>query len=409
MYKKIFILFSIIFVFFLTSCEYEERDYYKEIDSYINYLIEESTPEYPLWNKEKILNNKETKWNYIDGCVTISLISLYDYTNESKYFNFVKDYIDYFIYDDGSLLGYKEKELDSISESRVLIDLYNYTKDDKYKKSIEYTYDKITKLDKTIEGSYYHKDIYPNQVWLDGLFMLLPFYTRYTYFNANNLDLDTKLEDIMTQYKNVRNNMFDEDKKLYYHGYDASKTIFWANKETGLSKNFWLRAMGWYLASISDVYSYMEDEDNKLYLKNLLKEAVDGILEYQDLETKLFYQVIDKKDYENNYLETSGSLLVAYSILKGVNIKALDESYKEIGLEIFENVCKYKLEVDEDNNEYKLKDICLSAGLGPENKPQRDGSIEYYLSEEVVSNDGKGIGPLIMAYTEALKLKENKL
>jgi len=183
--------------------------------------------------------------------------------------------------------------------------------------------------------------------------------------------------------------------------------MFWADSATGLSKNFWLRAMGWYVVGIVDVMGYMEDEKvKKNFFSPLLKETIDGLLLYQDQETKLFYQVVDMKDRKGNYLEASGSALISYAILKGTRLKALDHSYEQIGLDIFKGIAQKYL--SEKNGDLNLGGICLVAGLGPEHNLRRDGSYEYYISEPIVENDAKGVGPLIMAYTEVKKVLRNQ-
>ncbi|MDY3196275.1 MAG: glycoside hydrolase family 88 protein [Paracholeplasma sp.] len=373
----------------------------KLINDFIEKLITESTPELPLWNIESIKHGKEPAWNYVDGCMMTSLLELHKETKEEKYLEFVKNFVNYYVFEDGTLRGYDPEtfNLDDICESRILFDLLDYTKEEKYKKAIEKTYHHVRRQPRTIEGNFWHKLIYPQQVWLDGLFMAQPFYTRYeTLFNNQ-----TYYFDIINQFKNVRKLMFDENKKLYYHGYDSSKTMFWANKDTGLSANFWLRATGWFVVSIVDVIDYMSKEERavKDFFFPLLKETVDGLLQYQDKETKLFYQVIDQGDKPGNYLEASGSSLLAYSILKGVRLGALDSSYEAIGKAIFNGIVeKYITDNDGDLN---MDGICLVAGLGPDNNTRRDGTFEYYISEPIVKNDAKGVGPFIMAYTEVLK------
>ena len=371
------------------------------IERFIDKLITQSTPAAPIWNLESIKSGKTPKWNYVDGCMTTSLLYLYDGTKDQKYLDFVIKFIDYYVDDNGVILGYDPKHYstDDLSESRVLFDLYKYTKKEKYLKAIEYSYAQIAGHPRTSVGNFWHKLIYPNQVWLDGLYMMQPFYTRYnTEFNHKDMYKDT-----LKQYKNVRKYMFDEKKKLYYHCYDEKKLMFWANKETGLSEHFWLRATGWFVASISDVASYMEDEKAKEYFGALLKEAIDGLLLYQDKDSKMFYQVIDQGNREKNYLESSGSALISYAILKGVRIGLLDQKYQQIGLDIFNGICdRYLTEVNGDLN---LENICLVAGLGPDEKPERNGTYEYYMSEPIVKNDAKGVGPLIMAYSEVIKIK----
>ena len=372
------------------------------IEKYIDKLMT-SEPDKPLWNIEAIRQGKKIAWNYIDGCMMGSLIDLYKTTKEEKYINFVKKYIDYFVNEDGSILGYSPEKYstDDICESRVLFDLYDIYKDEKYKKAIDLTFTQIKGQPRTKEGNFWHKAIYENQIWLDGLYMAQPFYTRYqTRYGQKDY------ADIINQFKNVRKLMFDDKAKLYYHGYDSSRKMFWADKETGLSKNFWLRSIGWFTVALADVYDYMDEQmyDEYHTIKELLKETIDGVLKYQDSESKMFWQVPNFPGREGNYLETSGSAMIAYAVLKGVRLKALPERYRQIGIDIFNGICKKYLSVNKDGD-LNLGGICLVAGLGPDNNRRRDGSYEYYISEPVVENDAKGVGPLIMAFTEMKKLK----
>lgn len=378
---------------------------YPLIDRFIEKLIRESKPDQPLWNIESIKQGKTPHWNYIDGCMMTSLLSLYQETKDQKYIDFVKTFIDYYVFEDGTIRGYHKENYstDDICESRVLFDLYQLFGEEKYEKAIKLTYSQVLEQPRTFEGNFWHKKIYPNQVWLDGLFMAQPFYTKYeTYRNHKKNYLDIK-----KQFEVVRKRMFNEDKKLYYHGYDASKTMFWADNKTGLSKNFWLRAMGWYVVSIVDVYEDYHDENiRQTFFKPLLKEIIDGLLQYQDKKTHLFYQVVDLQNEKGNYLEASGSALISYAILKGVRLGALESDYNDEGLNIFNGITKTYLR--EVNGDLHLGGICLVAGLGPENNVRRDGTFDYYISEPVVENDAKGVGPLIMAYTEVLKVEKKK-
>ena len=373
---------------------------YNVINKYIDKLMT-SSPDMPLWNIESIRQGKKPAWNYIDGCMTSSLIEMYKTTGEEKYIEFVKKFVNFYVKDDGSILGYEREKFstDDVCESRILFDLYDLTRDEKYNKAIENTYWQVLNHPRTVEGNFWHKKIYPHQIWLDGLYMMQPFYTRYQTLRGNK-----DYSDILNQFENVRKLMFNESTKLYYHGYDSSKSMFWADKETGLSKNYWLRSIGWFTVGLIDVYDFMDESaKEKERVAQLFKETIDGILMYQDKESKMFYQLPDKKDVEGNYLETSGSSMIAYAILKGTRLGVLDNSYQQIGKEIFEGICKKYLSTNE-NDDLNLGGICLVAGLGPENNLRRDGSVEYYLSEPIVENDAKGVGPLIMAYTEMMKI-----
>ena len=374
---------------------------YEIINKYIDKLMT-SSPDMPLWNIEAIRHGKKPVWNYIDGCMTTSLIEMYKTTGDEKYIDFVKKFVDYYVFEDGTIRGYEVEKYstDDVCESRILFDLYNITGDEKYSKAIELSYSQVKTHPRTKEGNFWHKKIYPNQIWLDGLYMMQPFYTRYQTLR-NKKDY----ADIINQFQNVRKLMFDESAKLYYHGYDSSKTMFWADPETGLSKNFWLRSIGWFTVGLADVLDFMDEQmyDEYNTIKVLLKEVIDGILQYQDKESKMFWQVPNFPNREGNYLETSGSSMVAYAILKGVRLGALPERYQQIGLDIFNGICNKYLSVKEDGD-LNLGGICLVAGLGPDNNRRRDGSYEYYISEPIVENDAKGVGPLIMAYTEVLRV-----
>ena len=373
---------------------------YRIIEDYIDKLMT-SAPDMPLWNIESIKQGKKPGWNYIDGCMTTSLLEMYKTTGERKYLDFVISFVDYYVSEDGSILGYDPRKYstDDVSESRILFDLYKYTGNEKYRKAIELAHSQILTHPRTKEGNFWHKAIYHDQVWLDGLYIMQVFYTRYqSQYGGKDYG------DIIRQFQNVRRLMFDEEKRLYYHGYDSSRTLFWADKITGLSSNFWLRSIGWFLVALADVWDYMDgDGDGRAVIAGIFKEAIDGILLYQDQDSGMFWQVPSFPRREGNYLETSGSAMISYALLKGARLGILPSSYSEIGLDVFNGIVREKM--SEENGDLNLKGICLVAGLGPENNTRRDGSYKYYISEPVVENDAKGVGPFIMAYTEVKKLK----
>lgn len=375
----------------------------KEIIEYIDYLIENSTSEKTLWNIEMIKEKKPMKWNYIDGIMLFSILNLYNQTKNEKYFYFVKSYVDSFIDENGIIKGYRidEYNLDNINSSKVLFFLYEKTKDDKYKKALELTYEQIKTQPRINAGNFWHKKVYPNQVWLDGLYMAQPFYLEYELkFNDG-----IKIEDSLSQFKFVYENMKDEKTNLLYHGIDESKEMFWANKITGLSQNFWLRSLGWYMMALVDSIEVLQKYGKEISnLGNYLNEVAEAILNYKSKEN-LYYQVVDKGDKEGNYLETSGSCMVAYAMIKGSRIGILDEKFATEGKRTFEAIEKTKMKIA--NNVMHLKDICLVAGLGGMqgmgDYKLRDGSYEYYISEPVVENDAKGVAPFVLAFTEYLK------
>ncbi|MDE7106322.1 MAG: glycoside hydrolase family 88 protein [Anaeroplasmataceae bacterium] len=368
------------------------------IENYISKLIQTSTPLNPMWNVE-IQKGRAPSWNYIDGCMLKAILELYELRKNTSYLNFIIQYTDYFVLDSGLIQTYNplEYSLDNLSESSILFDLWKYTKNEKYSKAIDYTYTQIQSQPRTYEGNFWHKPRHPNQVWLDGLYMAQIFYMRYeTIFNQNK-----NYPDIRHQYELVRNHMFNKEKQLYYHGYDASKEAFWCNKETGCSKGYWLRALGWYITSLVELMADMDQKHpDYLFYSSLFKEAIDGILLYQDKDSKMFYQVVDQVNRPGNYLETSGSAMISYSILKATRLGILSKKYRTIGLEIFDGICNKYLKVE--NGEIHLGGICLLAGLG--NALFRDGSFEHYIQEEIVEDDAKGVAPFLLAYIERLKI-----
>ncbi len=341
--------------------------------------------------------NYQTYWNYEDGCVLMGAVKMYEVSGEKKYIDFVIKYLNPLIEADGTINNYEvgKNNIDGFNCGKVLFKAYEETKDERYRAAIDFLMKYLMQHPRTKEKNFWHKGIYPNQVWLDGLYMAQPFYMEYeTVFNKKE-----NYNDIVNQFKNVRRIMFNSEKSLYYHGYDEARIQAWADKETGLSKNFWLRAMGWYLLALIDTIDAMSDQiyENYRELCDIFKEAIKGILQYRDEKTGLFLQVIDKKDVENNYAETSGSAMVAYAVMKGARLGILNkEKYAQTGIDIFDKLAAEKLQGG------RLIDICKVAGLGPDTSPQRDGSVEYYLSEPKTEDDAKGVGPFIMAYSERL-------
>ena len=376
----------------------------KRIESYVNRLLAESTPDRPLWNIEKIREGKINGWNYIDGCMMTALLNLYEITGQRRYYEFAEHFLDYYVFEDGSLRGFREEDynLDNICEGRVLFEVYRLSGKEKYRKAMDTLYGQIRRQPRTHEGSFWHKAIYPNQVWLDGLYMGQVFYARYT----TQFEDCAHYEDIRNQFRTVRRRMFDPETGLYRHGYDASGAAFWAGKN-GCSQNPWLRSLGWFSAALIDVTAEIADghEDFKAEMTGIARELAANLLPYIDRESGMLWQVPNQIGREGNYPETSGSAMVAYFYMKGARLGILEESYASVGADIFQSICRrYLTEVDGRLN---LGGICLVAGLGPENNRRRDGSYEYYISEPIVENDAKGLAPFLMCYTERLQL-ENK-
>ena len=340
-------------------------------------------------------------WNYEDGVALMGMQYLYEATGEERYITYIKHFMDRYIGEDGSIRYYNPQDynLDKVNNGKPLFFLYEKTGEEKYKKALDLILSQLASHPRTECGSFWHKQIYPYQIWLDGLYMAQPLYMEYeTKYNGGE-----HYNDITGQFNNARKYLYDEKKQLYYHAYDEKRQMLWADKETGCSHNFWLRSIGWYLMALIDCYSLVSEESFEHYKRyeELFKEALKGILQYQDPRTKMFYQLVDMPDEPGNYLETSGSAMIAYSILKACRLGALqEEKYRQIGEGILNGIVKEKFK--SEDGKLHLTGICLVAGLGP--KEERDGSVAYYLSEPMVSDETKGVGALMMAYSEALKL-----
>ena len=375
------------------------------IRKYIDELLERSTPEVPMWNIEKLRGGGgKAKWNYIDGCMIKAVLEMYAITKEDKYLKFADDFIDYRVREDGTIDGYDihEKNIDNVNAGKTLFELYDLTGKEKYRKAIDLIYSQIELMPRTANGSFWHKDIYPNQVWLDGLYMGLPFYMEYeTRFNNKK-----NYDDIYSQFRFVIENLRNPINGLYYHAIDTSKESFWCDKVTGLSQNVWLRATGWYTMALLDTLDKADSTDERYAADNeMLKKAfvdvVDAMLKYQD-ESGMWYDVPNFGGMDKNYLETSGSAIMAYAMYKGVRLGFLGEEYRQYAKKAMDGICdKYLKEID---GEMHLGGICLVSGLG--GNQRRPGTYDYYMSEPIVNDDAKGVGPFLLAYTEMLRCEQ---
>lgn len=372
---------------------------YQDIDRYVISLIEQSSPEHTVWNVERLRAGIPANWNYIDGCMMTALLSMARITGDSRYFSFVESFIDSFVLEDGAIRTFKldAHSLDDINEGRVLFELYEKTGKEKYKKAAEFLKQRLGEQPRTWEGSFWHKQIYPNQVWLDGIYMAQPFAALYEkHFGAGDYS------DIARQVETVRARMRDEKTGLYYHGYDASKTAFWCDPNTGLSRSFWLRAIGWFSVALADLVEILPSGNERDGIAGVFAQLMADVAAFAAPDTGMYYQVVDQGSREGNYQESSGSSMIAYAMLKGARLGVLENRFAVLGKKTFDGIVSSCLEITD--SQLSLNNICLVAGLGPEDNRRRDGTFAYYLSEPVVKNDAKGVAPFLMCYTEIMLL-----
>ena len=364
------------------------------LDEYIDYLMAHSDSAHPAWNLEMIRSWKSNKWNYIDGCMITGILERYEITGEARFLDFADRFLSGFVEEDGRIRTYDPAEysLDNVNPAKNLFTLYDLTGKEKYRKALELVRSQLSTMPRTPEGNFWHKLIYPNQVWLDGIYMALPFYMEY----EKRFDAQKDCEDICRQIANVEIRMRDPKTGLYYHGYDASRKMYWADPDTGCSPNFWLRAEGWFILGLVDVLEIMKDLPmgaESVHLQHMLLDLAKALSKYQD-PSGLWYQLIALPELAGNYLETSGTALISAALLKAVRLGFLPESFRAVGEKAFYGIVDHRLTKNADGTPC-VTGICLVGGLGGEQ--HRDGSAAYYLSEPVVQNDAKGVGPLLLA------------
>ena len=345
------------------------------------------------------IDDRDTpKWDYVHGLVLFSIEKLYEKTNDEKYYNYIKGYADATIEEDGTVPTYKFEKynIDMVVAGNILFNLYDRTKDEKYLKVLQLIRKQLAEQPRTPQGGFWHKQIYPNQMWLDGLYMGEPFYAHYTTKFENG----EKLNDVAKQFELIQQHARDEKTGLLYHGWDASKKMDWADKKTGTSPNFWSRSLGWYAMALVDVLDYFpKDHPKQKELVGYLNQLAEALVKQQDT-SGLWYQVTDMGDKEGNYLEASGTAMFAYSLAKGVNKGYLPEKYKEVAIKAFDGMTRDLVKVNEEG-EVVITQACAVAGLG--GNPYRDGSFEYYVNERKKDNDPKATGPFILAALELNK------
>lgn len=336
---------------------------------------------------------KKPKWDYCNGLELQAIYMVWKQTANPKYFNYVKSYTDTLIAQDGSITGYKLQDynIDKLNSAKILFDLYAKTKEEKLKKTMDLLRNQMKTHPRTSEGGFWHKKIYTNQMWLDGIYMASPYLAEYAYrFGEKEL-----FDDVANQILTMAKHSFDPKTGLYYHGWDESHQQKWSNPETGCSPNFWSRSMGWYLMALVDVLDYLpKDHPKRPEIIKILTELSKSLEKYRDPKTGMWYQVTDKVSGEGNYVESSGSAMFIYSWVKGAQKGYLPKEYLSKGLKAYDQFVKRFIRENTDGT-ISLTDVCSVAGLGGEPR-YRDGSYQYYISEPKRENDPKAVGPFIM-------------
>ena len=347
--------------------------------------------------KDSIPVGSQTKWSYDMGVVLKGFEGIWMNTGDVKYFNAIQAKMDWFVQNDGTIKGYEldEYNIDHVNNGKLVLLLYRITGKEKYKKAADLLRSQLKTHPRTNEGGFWHKKVYPYQMWLDGLYMGTPFYAEY----AMLFHEDTAFNDIANQFIWMEKHARDAKTGLLHHAWDESKQQQWADKKTGKSPLFWGRAMGWYSDAIVDALDYFPaNHPKRKALIDILNRLVVALEKQQDKTTGLWYDVMNYNGpgKEKNYFEASASCQFVYAIAKGVRKGYLPAAKIAIAKRAYDGIVKQFIKVE--NGQTNLYGTVKVSGLG--GKPYRDGSFEYYMSEQVIVNDPKGVGAFLLASNE---------
>ncbi|MFZ1938390.1 MAG: glycoside hydrolase family 88 protein [Terracidiphilus sp.] len=347
-------------------------------------------------------------WNYELGTLLEGMDSVWLSTVDPRYFNYIKASVDQLVTPDGAIptLKPEEHQLDNILLGRQLLFLYGVTQNKRYLTAATYLNDQLAQQPRNAEGGYWHKQRYPNQMWLDGLYMAEPFRAQYAAISHH----PEEFADITHQFELIEQHARDPKTGLLYHGWDASKQERWASKETGDSSEFWARGIGWYMMALVDTLDYYPPADpDRGKLLNILRREAAAVARYQDKKTGLWYTMMNKPGEKGNYFESSSACMFVYALAKGVRrgyLPDLPDGLRSVAARGYKGILSHFVSFAPES-EVDFSGTVKASGLGGE--PYRDGSYAYYIGEKVVTNDPKGVGAFLMASTEMEYAPESNL
>lgn len=348
-----------------------------------------------IW-ADSLWTGRPFKWSYDQGVLLEGISAIWQRTGDGRYFNYIKKSMDHFVQPDGTIRTYEldKYNIDNIKNGTALILLYKVTGQEKYLKAVQTLRHQLSTQPRTAEGGFWHKRIYPHQMWLDGLYMGQPFYAEYSDM-AHDW---AAFNDIAKQFILMEKRSIDPKTGLLYHGYDESREQKWSDPVTGRSPHFWGRAMGWYGMGLVDALEYFPENhpkrDSLIAILNRFAKSVESV---QDQKSGVWYDILNMPTSRGNYLESSASGMFVYALAKGIRLGYLPESYMSVAKKGYNGMLKEFVETVNADKINLTKTVSVS-GLG--GKPYRDGSYEYYLSEKVITNDPKGVGAFLKAASE---------
>ncbi|WPU92399.1 glycoside hydrolase family 88 protein [Mucilaginibacter sabulilitoris] len=389
MMKKLLLAFTLLFSGLLLHAQ-TEKPWSQRMAATAMHLWQDSLPGH--------------NWSYDQGVVLQGLQSVWLQTADNEYFKYIQRAADRYVTADGAIRTYKAENytLDNILAGRSVLMLANVLNTPKYYKAVTLLRNQLSKHPRVPEGGFWHKKIYPDQMWLDGLYMAGPFYAQYAAVFHEDADFD----DVANQFILMEKHARDPKTGLLYHGWDQSKKQKWANPQTGQSPVFWGRADGWYGMGLVDALDYFPaNHPKRAELLTILNRFAAAITNYQDKNTGVWYQVLDKAGEKDNYLEASASCMFVYTLAKGVREGYLPAKYLPVAQKAYAGILKQFIETDAAG-QVNIKGVCGAVGLG--GNPYRDGSYKYYTSERPVVNETKGVGSFMLASAEIERLANAK-
>ena len=345
-----------------------------------------------------VMASQPSSWTYTTGLLMQAMDDLSQAVGDPRFAEFAKRTMDSYVAEDGTILTYQADQynIDHINSGKMLLRLLAKHGDPKYRRAVETLATQLAEHPRTSEGAFWHKQRYPHQLWLDGVYMGMPFLAGVGVLEND----DRKIEEAVREFSIARSHLRDPQTGLYYHAWDEAKQQPWADPETGRSHNVWARGLGWYAMALVDILDVIPHEKTELRapLVAIIPELADTLVQTQD-STGVWFQIMDKPGEPGNYREASASAMFTYFLAKAVNRGLLPESFRPATLKAYAGLVTEFVAIHADGS-FHLTNICEVGGLGY----GRDGSYRYYMSERVVADDPKGLGPAIMAGLQVAEL-----
>ena len=389
MRKKIII----VFLFLLPACNFQAQDQ-KNSRKDLKWSLRMANTVIARSDSLIYYVDRNPKWAYDVAFLGMAIDRLGK--SNTRYSKYMEDWVNHFVHTDGSVTDYRPDEynLDRIFPGRDVLTLYKRTHDQKYKVALDNFISQLKTHPKTRSGGYWHKNIYPWQMWLDGIFMASPYMAEY----AKEFNAPGWFNTACAQTKMIYDKTMDPSSGLLMHAWDESRSQKWCDPATGKSHYPWSRSMGWYILAIEDILEYLPaGHPDRNSLIAILQKTCEALLKVEDQKTGLWFQVLNCGGRDGNYIEGSGSAMYVYAFARGAHLGYLDKKYLDIAGKAFDGIIKELITVD-NKGLLTMHNICGGCGLG--GNPYRDGSYEYYINEKRVDNDPKGVAPFILAAIE---------